>query len=109
MVTIRVLDGDNEKLIQAEKGETLLSALKKNEVNIYGALSSKINCGGRGICATCGVYILSDDIQPIHWHDQLASTFGYPRLSCQIKIVDDMTIRKPTGKVMWGQLFPKRK
>jgi ferredoxin len=58
------------------------------------------NCGGRGICATCGVR-LADPPDPAHWHDDLADRFGYPRLSCQIRVRDGMSVTIPEKRV-WG-------
>ena len=109
MITVRYLDGKIEKTIKAAKGEVLLKVLQSHQINVYGSISNKLNCGGRGICATCGVYIVSESVNPIHWHDQLADKFGYPRLSCQIRLENDMTIRKPERKVIWGQFLPKMK
>ncbi|MEO0473509.1 MAG: (2Fe-2S)-binding protein, partial [Bacteroidota bacterium] len=54
-----------------------------------------------GICATCGVWI-HEHIQPTHWHDKAADRFGYPRLSCQIRIVEDLTIEL-VDKIIWGK------
>jgi len=68
----------------------------------YVQIIQKLNCGGRGICATCGVWIESTAPKPTHWHDSLANTFGYPRLSCQVTITEDMTIRILDDKVIWG-------
>jgi hypothetical protein len=48
------------------------------------------------------VRILSGAPVPVHWHDRLAARFGYPRLSCQIMIQDDMTVRILTDKLIWG-------
>lgn len=47
-----------------------------------------------------------DDVEvgeptPEHWHDSLASRFGYPRLSCQIEVDRDLHIEIP-AKLVWG-------
>ena len=82
-------------------GENLLKALLTHQVSPYTKYTEKLNCSGRGICATCGVYILSNQQQAIHWHDQLAKKFHYPRLTCQLKVEDDLTIELPE-KQIWG-------
>ncbi|MFB6309466.1 MAG: 2Fe-2S iron-sulfur cluster-binding protein, partial [Haloarculaceae archaeon] len=61
----------------------------------------RVNCGGRGLCATCGVRI-DDPPAADHWHDQLADRFGYPRLSCQLRVEDEMHVRIPDKRV-WGR------
>ena len=106
-VSIKIVTAEDEQEITAEAGENLRQVLLKNDVPLYGSLSKHANCGGRGLCATCGVYLLSNDLPPIHWHDRLAHKFGYPRLTCQLKVTEDLTIQIPENKVMWGQLLPK--
>lgn len=107
MPTVTVIIDNSLESFSVEKGSNLLEALKERDINIYGTLSSKLNCGGRGICATCGIYIIENTVVPKHWHDKLAHTFGYPRLSCQITIDEDIMIKKPDNKIIWGQLLPK--
>lgn len=109
MITIKYIDGADEKILKANKGDNLLQVLKSNQIDVYGSASSKINCGGNGLCATCGVYVISGRANSNHWHDQLAEKFGYPRLTCQIVLEEDLIIKKPERKIMWGQLLPKMK
>jgi hypothetical protein len=40
---------------------------------------------------------------PTHWHDRLAARFGYPRLSCQIRVTRPLTVRLLPEKIIWGQ------
>ena len=109
MITIKYLVNGDEKILKANKGDNLLQVLKSNQIDVYGSLSAKLNCGGNGLCATCGVYVISGNADISHWHDQLAEKFGYPRLTCQIVLEEDLIIKKPDSKVMWGQLWPKIK
>ncbi len=116
MPVVRVLHGDNheqETRIEADTGDNLRQILLKHDLSPYTAITKRLNCGGRGLCATCGVWLDSgtDDNTPIapdHWHDALASRFGYPRLSCQITITDDMTVRLVDDKLIWGSRDPDR-
>jgi ferredoxin len=55
------------------------------------------------LCATCGVLIQEGSVAPQHWHDKLAQNFGYPRLSCQIYIHSNLTVKILTDKVIWGK------
>ena len=105
---VLVYDQEDVYTIEVRKGERLLSALRARDVDVYGHLSRWVNCGGRGLCATCGVYVLSESA-PVHWHDRMAHKWGYPRLSCQITVEENMEIRIPESKIMWGQLLPDRK
>jgi ferredoxin len=117
MPLIRVLHGENhseETRFEARKGDNLRRLLLAHNLSPYTAITKNLNCGGRGICATCGVRVDSDaddsgaSIAPDHWHDKLASRFGYPRLSCQITITDDMTVRLVDDKIIWGSRNPER-
>jgi ferredoxin len=101
MVIITVFDGDDKHEIKAEQGDILRDVLLAHGFSPYTNVTCKLNCGGRGLCATCGVWI-DEDVTPEHWHDKAADAFGYPRLSCQIKIEQDMTVRLLTDKVIWG-------
>ena len=87
---------------QVEVGTNLRQTLLQLGYTPYTNLTQKLNCGGRGICATCGVWIETPAPAPQHWHDKLAHNFGYPRLSCQITINDDMTIHILDDKIIWG-------
>jgi ferredoxin len=113
MPIVRVIHGKNheqETRIEAATGDNLRRTLLKHNLSPYTAITQRLNCGGRGLCATCGVWIDSDtdETAPDHWHDALASRFGYPRLSCQITITDDITVRLVEDKLIWGSRDPDR-
>jgi ferredoxin len=74
----------------------------------YTMLTKKLNCGGRGLCATCGVWLNDGEPAPEHWHDRLAANFGYPRLSCQITVQSDLTVHLVDDKWIWGRRDPNR-
>lgn len=100
--TVTVVGESASQMIQVPQGTNLRRALLQAGISPYGALSKRANCGGRGLCATCGVIFDAGEPAPAHWHDRIGSAFGYPRLSCQIEVTNDMTIRLVAGKVMWG-------
>mgnify|MGYP006279869425 CR=1 FL=1 len=108
MPQLRILHDDQETTLDVPAGANLRRTLLDNGISPYTALTQVANCGGRGICATCGVWIEDNEPSPQHWHDKLASRFGYPRLSCQISIEHDMTVRILDDKVVWGGRNPKR-
>lgn len=99
-VELTVEDGDDRTVIETRRGRTLRDVLLEHGHSPYTAVTDRLNCGGRGLCATCGVR-LEEPVSPDHLHDRLADRFGYPRLSCQITIETDLTVRIPE-KLVWG-------
>jgi ferredoxin len=97
---VEVRDGDDERLLVAREGATLRDVLLDAGLSPHGRLARRANCGGRGLCATCGVRI-DDPPAPAHWHDDLADRWGYPRLSCQVTVDRDLTVEIP-DKLVWG-------
>jgi ferredoxin len=92
-------EGGTETLAVAD-GAVLRDALRAAGLSPHSRAGRRLNCGGRGLCATCGVRP-ADPPDPDHWHDDLAARFGYPRLSCQIRVTRDMAVRIPEKRV-WG-------
>lgn len=83
-------------------GKNLREFLLEENLGPYTRFTQVANCGGRGICATCGVWIAENKgLDPTHWHDRAAKRFGYPRLSCQISIDRDLTVYQ-VDKWIWG-------
>jgi ferredoxin len=106
--TLTVLKDGHTFRLRAEPGANLRKILLDAGLSPYAPLTRRFNCGGRGICATCGVWILSPEVRPTHWHDRLAKRYGYSRLSCQVSIHCDMRIRLDTGKRIWGSRQAKK-
>ena len=105
-VTVTVVDGDEETTLDVEPGRNLREVLLEHGFGVYGRVSRVANCGGRGLCGTCGVRF-EDPPNPTHWHDRAAARWGYPRLSCQVTVETDVTVEL-VEKVVWGQLRPRR-
>lgn len=99
---VQVVIGDTSKVLRVPHGMILRDALLKAGISPYTAVTQRANCGGRGLCATCGVRIESGEPAPEHWHDRIGAAFGYPRLSCQVAVEDDMTVHILTDKLIWG-------
>lgn len=106
--TVRVWVDDVVHELHVPAGTNLRRMLLEAQLSPYAPLTRRLNCGGRGICATCGVWIEEGEPAPAHWHDRIGSAFGYPRLSCQIVIEQDMTIHILTDKWIWGRRDPAR-
>ncbi len=99
---VNVLINDERRSLTVVDGANLRRTLLDAGISPYAPLTRTLNCGGRGLCATCGVLIEAGAPDPTHWHDQLAKRFGYPRLSCQITVRGAMTVRIITDKIIWG-------
>ncbi|WP_423997972.1 2Fe-2S iron-sulfur cluster-binding protein [Halorubrum trapanicum] len=95
-----VVDGDERVELDVERGRNLRRVLLDAGLSPYAAATRRLNCGGRGLCATCGVR-LREGPPADHWHDRLADRFGYPRLSCQISLDLPMTVAL-VDKRVWG-------
>jgi Na+-transporting NADH:ubiquinone oxidoreductase subunit NqrF len=106
---LRIKVNGEEHVLQVADGANLRQTLLSAGLTPYTAITRVTNCGGRGICATCGVRFEAGEPAPVHWHDKLAARFGYPRLSCQIDIHNDMTIQIIPDKVIWGSRDPSRR
>ncbi|MCR9100832.1 MAG: 2Fe-2S iron-sulfur cluster-binding protein [bacterium] len=99
-ITVTFLDGKQTRF-QAEAGTNLRQALLQQGISPYTSYTRRLNCGGRGLCATCGVWINGNAPAPQHWHDKAARRFGYPRLSCQVTIEQDLQVEL-VEKWIWG-------
>jgi len=87
-----VINDDAEKSIHAPTGATLLSALTQNDVLLPSA------CGGKGSCGLCKCKVEAGgrDILPTELaHLSRNERLGQIRLSCQLKVKEDMSIRIP--------------
>jgi ferredoxin len=101
-VTVTVRHEGDETRLETDPGANLRRLLLDAGLSPYATATERLNCGGRGICATCGVRLRSDAPEPSHWHDALADRFGYPRLSCQVTVEDDLAVALVADKRIWG-------
>ena len=56
MITITVWVDETKHEIEADQGENLRKVLLRHDFSPYTRITSTLNCGGRGLCATCGVW-----------------------------------------------------
>ena len=98
-VTVRLRSGE-VRTLTVPAGTNLRRALLDADCSPYSPPATRLNCGGRGLCATCGVRV-DDAPEPTHWHDRLAARFGYPRLSCQMSVDRNLNVALVEG--LWGE------
>ncbi len=87
-----LVNEDEEKAFEAEPGKSLLTTL-----SLHGVLLPS-SCGGKGTCGTCKCQVMEGggDILPIETaHISRAMEKRNWRLSCQVKVRSDMSIRVP--------------
>ena len=93
MIKIKHIDKKgNQKLINANKGLSLLEVSKNNNINLEGS------CGGEMLCSTCHVYILSNHLNKLKKKTKEEKEIlalsknlkSNSRLACQIKIIDKL-------------------
>lgn len=101
VVTLVVRHSETETTLDVRRGRILRDVLRENDLSPYTRATERINCGGRGLCATCGVRLRTAST-PEHWHDRLAARFGYPRLSCQISVEAGLIVELDEEKRVWG-------
>lgn len=106
-IRLTVLRDNDTTELSIPRGSNLRRTLIDAGLTPYAKLMQQANCRGRGLCATCGVKVLSGEPAPTHWHDKAAKAFRYPRLSCQITLNEAMTVRILTDKKVWGARLPK--
>jgi ferredoxin len=95
--TVKLDPIDQEVSIQTN--DNLLSALLKNELKVLK------ECGGRGMCSTCHVYITQgmDSLSPLNRREQrtleVITTSGkYSRLACQARVMGQgVVVEVPSG------------
>ncbi|WP_318569421.1 2Fe-2S iron-sulfur cluster binding domain-containing protein [Salinigranum marinum] len=101
-VSVVVRHADGETTLRVRRGRILRDVLREHGLSPYTRLTERANCGGRGLCATCGVRLRVGP-DPHHWHDRLAARFGYPRLSCQVRVEEAMVVELDEEKHVWGR------
>lgn len=92
MRSIRAETAEGLKAFEAEEGRKLVLAIEDNGIDILH------RCGGNARCTTCRVEVLDGDPGPIEEGEAaiLATKTDLnerTRLSCQIRIMDDLHVK----------------
>lgn len=91
--TVRVWDGDAWHDLDVQDGANLWQALCEHDLQPQGRLTRVLNCQGKGHCATCAVDVEGDAPEPDQWLDAMLAKSGSGRLSCQMEVDRDLTVR----------------
>lgn len=96
-VSLKIKDGNKEKIIEAKVGENLRKVLLDNNVEVYKGLKQKLgNCGGGGQCTFCNVEFEDDSEgwEPrSDYENQRLPNNPAARLSCLNNIQGPATIK----------------
>lgn len=92
MATITAEAAGGTQTLDAAEGRKLVLALEDAGIDILH------RCGGKAKCTTCRVEVLKGDPGEINEaeRDRLAAETGLAdnvRLSCQVRVADDLTVR----------------
>ena len=88
-----IINDDRDKIIHTTTGTTLLASLSQNDILLPSA------CGGKGSCGVCKCKVIEGgrDILPTELaHLSRNEKLGHIRLSCQLKVKEDMQIQIPS-------------
>ena len=83
---------NNEKVLQAQTGKSLLENLSENDIILPSA------CGGRGLCGMCKVQVKNGGSEVTEKESKKLSTEqlgNHWRLACQTIVKDDLAIELP--------------
>lgn len=87
-----VINGDKQNPLEVQPGSSLLSVLSEKSIFLPSA------CGGGGTCAMCECHVDAGggDVLPTELnHLTRKEVADHMRLSCQVKVREDMEIRVP--------------
>ncbi|PSF38208.1 (2Fe-2S)-binding protein [Aphanothece hegewaldii CCALA 016] len=98
MTKLIKLDPINQE-IALQTNDNLLAALLKKDLNV------SEECGGRGMCSTCHIYIKDgmDSLSPLNRREQrtlevITTANHYSRLACQARVIGQgVVIEIPSG------------
>ncbi|MCY7390310.1 MAG: (2Fe-2S)-binding protein [Leptolyngbyaceae cyanobacterium CAN_BIN12] len=94
------------KTFECELGANLRQAMLNNGATVYNGAACAINCHGFGTCGTCAVQI-EGMVSEMEWQEKARlslpphSLDSDRRLSCQVKVLGDISVTKYQG--FWGQ------
>lgn len=101
----------DRKEFECEDGAVLRDALLANGYEAHEGINQKLNCGGKGRCATCRVIVKkgSENLSPPGFMERMRIKLAWfsisddeYRLSCQAKVHGDIHIEERPEFPMYG-------
>jgi ferredoxin len=95
--------------MKCKEGEVLRDVLlRASGVSPYNGGAEYANCNGNGLCGTCAVEVVEGEVTEKTGQERrrlklppLSGAGGGVRLSCQCRVLSDLTVHKHDG--LWGQ------
>lgn len=91
-----------KKDVEVPAGTNLRQAMLDHGIPVYEGIHTKLNCGGRGTCGSCRVYVKDGDkgLSPPGLLEKMRSALAFyaighedeVRLSCQTSVTGDCAI-----------------
>lgn len=80
-------------------GSNLLDVAEQNGIQIYRGMWPHMNCGGRGLCGRCGVWVpRSEGASGRTLFERFRRVQGELRLACRVRVMGDVEVRtRPIG------------
>lgn len=97
----------NGEKIECEEGARLRDVIRAAGESPHNDGARWLNCRGFGTCGTCAVEIVEGEVGPKTGREQWRLDFpphdddSPLRLACQIRVTEDLVVRKYPG--FWGQ------
>jgi ferredoxin len=115
---------NEKKEIQVPVGANLRSEAMKAGIQVYSGVHKVLHCPGLGQCGSCRVKIIKgqENASPMGFVEKLKFRMPVPdpmpclafignedtmRLSCQTKVMGDMTVETHPPLNLWGETFYK--
>jgi len=96
----KVVFVNEHRIVEVPAGKNLKSLALELGINPHREFFRGVNCGYFGLCGTCQVWVHESgagSTNPRNIREKMAGMRGERRLSCQVKILGDVTITTMAG------------
>ena len=112
-----------KKEVECEPGANLRQVAIQNGIQLYHGMSKYFNCRGKSLCGECRVHVIKgmENLSPKTFMEKftlfrMLSSVGFEdemRLSCQCKVLGDVTIETQPemnicGENFWQKPYPNK-
>ena len=101
-----------KKTLECPTGANLREFLQAQKIEVYSGPDKYLNCRGHGLCGTCRVYVKegTKNTSPPTLVERLKTSLAFwaidhedeVRLSCQTKVMGDMTVETTPDGNLYG-------